>query len=240
MADVRKVSRCAVAGSDIGGDSDILFVRVMATDEEVHKGLHKDAAMCFARSQGWGPEMVAFDENDRPPIAEWAVWDSTSVINAGFRFTSPKRVGAWVGVDLDATLAEYKGWKGPLHIGDPIPLAVARVKQLLAGGMAVRILTARVARPSYEANGLTLPEVLAPIEDWCKAHIGCVLPVTCVKDVGMIDLLDDRVTQMIPNTGVAVKDLLDEARAALVVASETGASTNKMLEKINLLLPELS
>jgi hypothetical protein len=27
---------------------------------------------------------------------------------------------AWIGVDLDGTLAQYAGFKGPEHIGDPI------------------------------------------------------------------------------------------------------------------------
>jgi hypothetical protein len=37
--------------------------------------------------------------------------------------------GSWVGVDLDGTLAEYHGFKGPEHIGKPIPKMVARVKR---------------------------------------------------------------------------------------------------------------
>lgn len=29
-------------------------------------------------------------------------------------------MGGWIGVDLDGTLAEYTGWKGVEHIGEPI------------------------------------------------------------------------------------------------------------------------
>jgi len=164
---------------------------------------------------------------------------SVTEIDVGFRFKAQHRVDAWVGVDLDATLAEYNGWKGPLHIGAPIPLAVTRVRELLGSGMPVRIFTARVARASYEANGLTLTDVEAPIKAWCKEHIGCVLPITCEKDFGMVDLIDDRVTQMIPNTGVAVKDLLSEAALVLTAAANTSASANKLLERISLLMPKL-
>lgn len=34
----------------------------------------------------------------------------------------------WIGVDLDGTLAVYKGWNGPEHIGEPIPIMIDRVK----------------------------------------------------------------------------------------------------------------
>ena len=33
---------------------------------------------------------------------------------------------AWIGTDLDGTLAKYDGWKGWQHIGDPIPKMVER------------------------------------------------------------------------------------------------------------------
>lgn len=49
----------------------------------------------------------------------------------------------WIGVDLDGTLAHYDGWKGPEHIGAPIPAMVERVKAWLAEGKEVRISTAR-------------------------------------------------------------------------------------------------
>lgn len=39
------------------------------------------------------------------------------------------------------------------------------------------------------------------IESWCVEHIGHKLPITNVKDYGMIELWDDRAVQVIPNTG---------------------------------------
>ena len=50
----------------------------------------------------------------------------------------------WIGVDLDGTLAEYLGWQGMGHIGEPIAPMVERVKAWLAEGKDVRIFTARV------------------------------------------------------------------------------------------------
>jgi hypothetical protein len=100
----------------------------------------------------------------------------------------------WIGVDLDGTLAKYDGWKGVQHIGEPIPAMVARVKAWRAAGREVRIFTARVF-------GRGADEATAPIVAWCIQHLGEALPVTNVKDFGMIELWDDRAVQIIPNTG---------------------------------------
>ncbi len=53
----------------------------------------------------------------------------------------------WIGVDLDGTLAEWKGWKGIQHIGKPIPLMLERVKFWTKNGIKVKILTARAGVP---------------------------------------------------------------------------------------------
>jgi hypothetical protein len=100
----------------------------------------------------------------------------------------------WIGVDLDGTLAEYAGWQGPMHIGKPIPKMLGRVKEWLEEGKEVRVFTARVAEdPHGEWKRL--------IEEWCRYHLGQTLPVTNVKDYGMIELWDDRAIQVIANTG---------------------------------------
>ena len=52
----------------------------------------------------------------------------------------------WIGVDLDGTLAYYDQWRGALHIGEPIPVMLERVKRWLDEGKDVRIFTARVNR----------------------------------------------------------------------------------------------
>lgn len=101
-------------------------------------------------------------------------------------------MAGWIGVDLDGTLAEYGGWRGPDHIGAPIVPMVNRVKDWLAHGHEIRIFTARIH--------LT-PEAIPVIEAWCLTHLGTVLPVTNVKDFGMVELWDDRAVQVVTNTG---------------------------------------
>lgn len=118
----------------------------------------------------------------------------------------------WIGVDLDGTLAYYDGWKGPNHIGEPVPLMLNRVKRMLADGKDVRIFTARVYGLRQDDIGLAprndaLISKLA-IMNWCEKHLGKVLPITCTKDYGMIQLFDDRAVQIVPNTGIRVDSLI--------------------------------
>ena len=103
-------------------------------------------------------------------------------------------MSGWIGVDLDGTLAHYGGWQGPDHIGAPIAPMVERVKDWLAAGKDVRIFTARVA---FDEAG----EARTAIQAWCLRHIGTELPITNVKDYGMVELWDDRAVQIITNTG---------------------------------------
>lgn len=106
----------------------------------------------------------------------------------------------WIGVDLDGTLAEYHGWKGIDHIGDPIPMMLNRVKGWLDEGKNVKIMTARVGR----STGRDVPAARSHIQDWTEKHLGVRLEVTNEKDMGMIALYDDRAIQVIENTGVLV------------------------------------
>lgn len=120
-------------------------------------------------------------------------------------------IKGWIGVDLDGTLAEYHGWLGENHIGKPIPLMVDRVRQWLSDGKIVKIFTARAYDPHYvdfHVEPMTKREVVKVIENWCKEHIGVVLPVVCTKDYGMIELWDDRAVQVISNKGIALQDLI--------------------------------
>lgn len=119
-------------------------------------------------------------------------------------------MAGWIGVDLDGTLAHYHGWKGVDHIGEPIPAMVERVKAWLAEGQDVRIFTARVAGlwPIGGGSGMvdTLAQAeanmaLTAIQAWSQKHLGDVLPVTALKDFGMIELWDDRAVQVNRNTG---------------------------------------
>ena len=112
-------------------------------------------------------------------------------------------MNGWIGVDLDATLAEYNGWQGSEHIGKPIPLMLSRVKEWLNEGKNVKILTARVS-----SNNPNRYQSLLSINKWCEKHVGQVLEVTSEKDYGMIELYDDRCKQIIPNTGMLIEEYL--------------------------------
>ncbi len=122
------------------------------------------------------------------------------------------RPRGWIGVDLDGTLARYDGWRADGSVGAPVPRMVARVKQKLAEGWEVRIVTARVA--PTEAVLTVAPEGINKavevqrqiIQAWCREHLGQALPVQCHKDYAMVELWDDRARQVIPNTG----EFLDE------------------------------
>jgi hypothetical protein len=122
----------------------------------------------------------------------------------------------WIGVDLDGTLAEFHGWQKDGSIGKPVPAMVARVKQWLAEGKEVRIFTARIwPWGTTETVGGQLvsnaSQQIDQINQWCIAHIGVTLPVTCVKDFGMVELWDDRAVQVRINTG----ELLGESTQSL-------------------------
>jgi len=104
----------------------------------------------------------------------------------------------WIGVDLDRTLAEYHHGMDPYTIGDPLPEMVNRVKSWIAEGKDVRVFTARVAPAE---DGRDFERVVAAIEVWCYINIGHVLPITCTKDHGMVELWDDRVVTVEANTG---------------------------------------
>ncbi len=98
----------------------------------------------------------------------------------------------WIGVDLDGTFAHYGEWEGYEHIGTPVPKMLKRVKNMLARGVRVKILTARAAHGEAAKR---------PIREWLKKFGFPELEITNEKDFDMIGLYDDRVTQIIPNTG---------------------------------------
>lgn len=103
----------------------------------------------------------------------------------------------WIGVDLDGTLAHYEGWKGPEHIGEPIEPMLQRVKNWIDQGVTVKIFTARACTP----------EDVPYVEEWLEHHGIGGLEITNAKDHDMIECWDDRVIQVLPNTGISVIEL---------------------------------
>jgi len=122
-------------------------------------------------------------------------------------------VKGWIGVDLDGTMFTYHKWVGWNVFGEPIEPMLARIRQWLAEGKEVRVVTARVSvdlaatqRCYVTGQSFTGHQMVAAIRDLCVKHVGQALPVTCVKDVGMIELWDDRAVQVVPNTGRTVAE----------------------------------
>jgi hypothetical protein len=117
----------------------------------------------------------------------------------------------WVGVDLDGTLVEYDRWRGPAHLGAPVPKMMERVRKWLAIGAEVRIFTARISvqRPpahgfdedGYQQRLTDASRARSAINEFCMEHFGTILPITCEKDFACIQIWDDRAIQVIPNTG---------------------------------------
>jgi acetylornithine deacetylase/succinyl-diaminopimelate desuccinylase-like protein len=103
---------------------------------------------------------------------------------------------SYVAVDLDGTLAEYSGWRGKEHIGEPVQLMLDRVKDWLAQGVEVKIFTARAG------DSAAIPF----IEDWLEKHGIPGLEITNIKDHNMIQFWDDRAVSVIPNTGELAED----------------------------------
>lgn len=115
---------------------------------------------------------------------------------------------AWIGVDLDGTLAHYDEWKAWNVLGAPIAPMVERVRAWLAEGVTVKIVTARANAEAHEhycvltGEKFTTPQMISVIQNWTEKHIGQRLPVTCSKDFNMLELWDDRAVQIILNTGM--------------------------------------
>jgi hypothetical protein len=134
-------------------------------------------------------------------------------------------MNGWIAVDFDGTLAVYDDWKGPTDVGAPILPMIERVKVWLKEGKDVRVFTARVYAPADDAERqMDAAGALLAIQRWCAEHLGQILPVTCTKDFGMIELWDDRCVQLEKNTGApifemhtkAVAEFLNELYAIMV------------------------
>ena len=121
---------------------------------------------------------------------------------------------SWIGVDLDGTLARYDPGQPGDFVGAPLPLMVQRVREALAAGREVRIMTARVSSqipPDERAHQR------AVVTNWCAIHLGTEVEVTAEKDYELEELWDDRARQVIKNVGVFREEEEDRASLALAV-----------------------
>jgi len=130
--------------------------------------------------------------------------------------------GKHIAVDFDGTLATYDHWRGASHTGEPTPKMPERVRQWLAEGLDVRIMTARVC-----AGNTAREDSIIAIETWCLKHLGRVLPIISEKTCAMVELWDDRAKQVIPNTG----ESLEEINQALLQEKQELLKKNQELQK---------
>lgn len=140
------------------------------------------------------------------------------------------RTGAWIGVDLDGTLAFYDGWRGVGHIGAPLAPMVDRVRGWLASGKRVKIFTARMHGHGQPLVGGGVEDALTPIQSWCFLHLGQVLEVTNVKDFEMIALWDDRAVQVESNVGTPVASCRERKRHVQLSPRSRGNDEDGVLE----------
>ncbi len=115
------------------------------------------------------------------------------------------KANEWYGVDLDGTLALFDGTNTGVNIGPPIMPMIHRVKAWINDGRDVRIFTARISPRADDSPG-DRDKVKTAIEQWCLEHLGVKLPITNVKDHGLIELWDDRAVQVIFNKGYPIGD----------------------------------
>ncbi len=104
--------------------------------------------------------------------------------------------GPWTGVDLDGTLAFYDRFSPGDKIGEPVPAMMALVKKMIAGGIRVKIFTARAQDPDQ----------LPIIRRWLRENGLPELEITNVKDYYTQRIYDDRCIQVERNTGRLIAD----------------------------------
>ena len=115
------------------------------------------------------------------------------------KYADPQK--AWIGCDLDGTLAKYDGWKGWQHIGEPVEKMVLKLKSYMERGLTVKIWTARCSKVSLARSNITFEQMSKVIQDWTEKVFGKRLEVVTEKDCDMLFTFDDSVMQVEPNTG---------------------------------------
>jgi hypothetical protein len=141
----------------------------------------------------------------------------------------------WIGVDFDGTIAEYYEWMGWNVFGSPIMPMIYRIRRWLGEGHDVKVLTARIGvvggywegtkwvHGEAKINSCRITgakfsnaDMARAISEYTEKHVGAALDVTCIKDLRMIELWDDRCIQVEPNTGRTVFDELEAEAVALM------------------------
>ena len=99
-------------------------------------------------------------------------------------------MSGWIGVDFDGTLSKGHATNGG-RFGEPVPVMIERIKNWIARGHEVRIVTARAVDPIECFR----------VSEWLTRHGLPSLIVTDRKDFGMMALYDDRAVAVERDTG---------------------------------------
>lgn len=111
---------------------------------------------------------------------------------------------SWIGVDLDGTLAEYHGWKGPEHIGPPVGPMLERVWRIIEQGEIVAGRSQPVRRVKIFTARAAIPSQVPYVRRWLDELGLTMVEITCAKDPGCVMILDDRCEQILTNVGYPV------------------------------------
>ncbi len=112
----------------------------------------------------------------------------------------------WIGVDFDGTLSRDKHYRdSPYQVGEPIPAMVSRVREWIAKGYTVKLLTARMNPVSHTGAIRDIQKMEVLLKAWCVEHLGVELECVMGKDGLMEVLWDDRAVQVIRDVGIPVQ-----------------------------------
>lgn len=73
-------------------------------------------------------------------------------------------------LDLDGTLAEYQGWQGLEHIGQPLPGAVEFVRKVREKARVVIFTTRTKVDMDDRPEGVTRAGLAAIVQSWLDKH----------------------------------------------------------------------
>jgi len=102
-------------------------------------------------------------------------------------------------VDFDGTIAEApKEWRGPGYVGAPVPEMIEQIKQWIAAGEEVKILTARMASSNPESERRQSEQAIRQFLVDNLGDAGKDIVITAEKDPGMEDITDDKAVAVDP------------------------------------------
>jgi len=83
---------------------------------------------------------------------------------------------------------------------------INRARELIAQGEDVRIFSARANPMRYDMHGDYLYMIMQ-IKEWCRTHIGKIIPIEFKKDEYLKYYYDDKAKQVVRNEGIVVEDI---------------------------------